>query len=437
MATCRRTTSQAHQGRDRRLGGRRRHGDPCPGDLALEAVLRRLDRLRRRAEQPGLAGRRGDAGHAAGDQRGMRRAGGAHRARPEGADQPALGVRPEELLLSRPAAGLPDLAVQAPDRRRGRGRWSTSRPTEQIRGRHRAAASRAGRRQVAARPVADDELRRPQPLRRRADGDRLEARHALGRRGQGLCDASCAPSCATSAPATATWRRATCAPTSTSRCAGPASRSARAARSRTSTRSASSARRSTPRRAARSAILEDGGTIDQETRLFDPGTRRDALDALQGGGARLPLLPRSRPAAARIRRGLRRRARGRPAGTAGRQEGALHRATTACRPTTPACSSPNARPPTITRRAVAHRRRQARRQGGRQLDHGRPRRLRQRAGLSRRRDRISAPRADRRRSSTSSATARSPARSPRTCSRCCIGDEQGRRSARASSKRAA
>ena len=33
----------------------------------------------------------------------------------------------------------------------------------------------------------DDELRRPQPLRRRAHGDRVEARHALGRRGQGLC----------------------------------------------------------------------------------------------------------------------------------------------------------------------------------------------------------------------------------------------------------
>ena len=40
--------------------------------------------------------------------------------------------------------------------------------------------------------------------------------------------------CATSAPATATWRRATCAPTSTSRCGGPARpSSARAARSRT------------------------------------------------------------------------------------------------------------------------------------------------------------------------------------------------------------
>ena len=32
-------------------------------------------------------------------------------------------------------------------------------------------------------------------------------------------------------------------------------------------------------------ILEDGGTIDQETRLFDPGQGRDAVDALQGRSA--------------------------------------------------------------------------------------------------------------------------------------------------------
>ena len=48
--------------------------------------------------------------------------GGAHRARPQRADQPALGVRPQELFLSRPAAGLPDQPVQVADRRRGRGR---------------------------------------------------------------------------------------------------------------------------------------------------------------------------------------------------------------------------------------------------------------------------------------------------------------------------
>ncbi len=38
-------------------------------------------------------------------------------------------------------------------------------------------------------------------------------------------------------------------------------------------------------------IIEDGGSIEQETRLFDPEQGRDALDALQGGGARLSLFP--------------------------------------------------------------------------------------------------------------------------------------------------
>ena len=84
---------------------------------------------------------------------------------------------------------------------------------ERIDRRHRAAASRAGRRQVAARPASHHVLGRSQPLRRRAHGDRVEAGHALVRRGQGLCRRSCAASCAISAPATATWRRATCAPT--------------------------------------------------------------------------------------------------------------------------------------------------------------------------------------------------------------------------------
>ena len=77
------------------------------------------------------------------------------------------------------------------------------------------------------------------------------------------------------------------------------------------------------------AILEDGGTIDQETRLYDPDQRRDPLDALQGGGARLPLLPRPRPAAARTRAGLGRRIAANLPGTARRQEGPLRHATTA------------------------------------------------------------------------------------------------------------
>jgi aspartyl-tRNA(Asn)/glutamyl-tRNA(Gln) amidotransferase subunit B len=46
-------------------------------------------------------------------------------------------------------------------------------------------------------------------------------------------------------------------------------------------------------------ILEDGGKIDQETRLYERGQGRDALHALEGRCARLSLLPRSRSSAAR------------------------------------------------------------------------------------------------------------------------------------------
>ena len=54
------------------------------------------------------------------------------------------------------------------------------------------------------------------------------------------------------------------------------------------------------------------------------GQGRDARDAHQGRGARLPLFPRSRPAAAGTRRRRGGGAQGRAAGTAGREEGALH-----------------------------------------------------------------------------------------------------------------
>ena len=119
---CSGSEIEADQRRDRRLGSGHRHGGPCPGDLASQAVLRRIDRVRRRTELACVAGRCGDAGHAAGDQRGMRAPGGAHRARAEGADQPQIGVRPQELFLSGPAAGLPDQPIQIADRGRGRGR---------------------------------------------------------------------------------------------------------------------------------------------------------------------------------------------------------------------------------------------------------------------------------------------------------------------------
>ena len=134
---------------------------------------------------------------------------------------------------------------------------------------------------------------------------------------------SCARSCAISAPATATWRRASLradvnvsvrkpgAPLGT-RCE---------IKNMNSISFIGDAIEHEARRQIE--IIEDGGTIDQETRLYDPGKRRDALDALQGGGARLPLFPRSGPAAARTDAGRGRCAEGAAAGAAGREEGAL------------------------------------------------------------------------------------------------------------------
>ena len=67
--------------------------------------------------------------------------------------------------------------------------------------------------QVDPRPRPRPLLRRSQPHRRRADGDRLPARHPRRRRRRRSTCASSARSCAISAPATATCRRAPCAPT--------------------------------------------------------------------------------------------------------------------------------------------------------------------------------------------------------------------------------
>jgi hypothetical protein len=134
---------------------------------------------------------------------------------------------------------------------------ATARPSRA----HRAAAPGAGRRQVDPRPRSQRHLRRPQPGRHGADGDRLHAGHAHGGRGRGLCEEDprhphhlgtcdgdmekgnlradvnvsvCRPGLreVPRPAASATW--------------------ARAARSRTSTRSASSSRPSSTRRAARS-----------------------------------------------------------------------------------------------------------------------------------------------------------------------------------------
>ena len=98
-------------------------------------------------------------------------------------------------------------------------------------------------------------------------------------------------------------------------------------------------------------ILEDGGSDRSGDAPVRSRQGRDALHALQGRGARLPLFPRSRPAAAGADARLCRRPEEGSAGAAGREEAALHARTTGCRPTMPACWSPSARAPSSSRRS--------------------------------------------------------------------------------------
>ena len=71
-------------------------------------------------------------------------------------------------------------------------------------------------------------------------------------------------------------------------------------------------------------IIEDGGKIEQETRLFDPDKGETRSMRTQGRSARLPLLSRSGSVAARTFAVARCGSAEEPAGTAGREKVALH-----------------------------------------------------------------------------------------------------------------
>ena len=206
--------------------------------------------------------------------------------------------------------------------------------------RHPAHAPRGGRRQARPRGHARDRAVEPgrlQPRRRAAHGDGVASPTSARPRRR---PPTCAPSArcwSTSASATATWRRARCAATPTSRCgrAAPPS-SAPRSRSRTSTRSATCSTRSSTRSRGRPRRSTPASAIVQETRLWDADRGVHALDAHQGGRARLPLLPRAGPAAARSSTpAWVEQVRAAPARAAAGPAAALRDASTGCPPTTP------------------------------------------------------------------------------------------------------
>ena len=92
------------------------------------------------------------------------------------------------------------------------------------------------------------------------------------RRTRRSSSAGCARSSSPSASTTATWKRAACAATPTSRSGPPGPRrSASRPRSRTSTRSGTCSARSSSRSSARSRCCRAAAAVEQETRLWDSG----------------------------------------------------------------------------------------------------------------------------------------------------------------------
>ena len=162
------------------LRSRHRPGDPRPAPDGDQDLLRLSDRVRRAAEHARLPG----------VPRAARRAAGAQSPAVDlavtaalalGCEVTSVGLRAQELLLSRSAEGLSDLAVRAAagTRRRARDR----RPADvRVRAAHAHPHGR-GRGQVAARRLRrfrSQDLPRLQPQRRAADRDRHRAGHALG-----------------------------------------------------------------------------------------------------------------------------------------------------------------------------------------------------------------------------------------------------------------
>ncbi len=186
-----RSASTRYRGGCDELGAGHRARDPRPAEDADEDVLPLRERLRRRPEHADLPRLPRLPGRASGAQPARDRGDDQARSRARLRDRRARGLPPQELLLPRPAQGLPDLPVRraALPRRAA----SSSRPR---RARLEVGIVRAHLEEDAAKnvhlaalgphPRCDRDARRLQPRRLAAARDRHRARDPLGRARQAL-----------------------------------------------------------------------------------------------------------------------------------------------------------------------------------------------------------------------------------------------------------
>ena len=127
------------------------------------------------------------------------------------------------------------------------------------------------------------------------------ARPAHARAGVAASRRSCARRSWRSASRTATWRRARCASTPTSACGGPARTELRTKTELKNMNSFRFLERGIARELRRQAELYEAGERGRrrQTLHYDPARGRAHRAALEGAGARLPLLPGARPRADR------------------------------------------------------------------------------------------------------------------------------------------
>ncbi len=290
--------------RERGLGARRRARGALRAVDRHEALLRLPQRFRRRAEREHLPYLLGLAGLAAGAERAGGRAGDAHRSGVALRD-PAVRVRPEELLLPGPGEGLSDQPVRPPAQRRRVARAPRRVPRRRDAGPHGGGHGQAhpcrGERPHQCGPARAGRL---QPLGRPAGRDRERARYPHGRPGAGL-------------------RQRTARHPHGDRCLRrtdgggvDAGGRQRLGPPRWHRRVRHPMRDQEPELAAlaRSGYRVRGGAPDRPPRVWwfrHPGDAAlgrvggtHGFDALQRGGQRLPLLPRAGPGAPGPRRGV-------------------------------------------------------------------------------------------------------------------------------------